>query len=213
MDKKNCSGKALYFFLIIMAFFLAGCRSNSFPFCLKGDNSTFPSPSTSTAKEQDDSYLIGPEDILEISVWKDPELSKQVVVRPDGKISFPLIGEVQAGDHSVEWLEEEIKKLINEYVPDAMVSVTIIQINRMKIYVLGKVARAGEYKIGRKLNVMQALSLAGGLSTFADADSILILRTEKGSQIKIPFDYEEVKKGKNLEQNIILETGDVVVVP
>ena len=194
MDKKNCCLKDLYFFLLIMAFF-------------------FTSPLTFATSEQDGPYLIGPEDILEISVWKDPDLTKQVVVRPDGRISFPLIGEVEAGDHSVEWLEKEIKKRIKEYVPDARVCVSVIQINSIKIYVTGKVARPGEYRIGKKLNVIQAISLAGGISTFADANSILILRTENSSQNKIPFNYDKVKKGENLEQNIILETGDVVVVP
>ena len=194
LHEKNCCGKDLCFFLLIMTFFIT-------------------IPPTLTAKEQDGPYLIGPEDILEISVWKDPDLTKQVVVRPDGKISFPLIGELEAGSHSVEWLQKEIKKRINEYVPDAMVSVTVIQINSIKIYVIGKVGRPGEYRIGRNINVMQALSLAGGLSTFADADSILILRTQKEAQIRIRFKYKEIKKGVDLEQNIVLETGDVVVVP
>lgn len=158
-------------------------------------------------------YRIGPEDVLEISVWKDESLTRQVVVRPDGMISFPLIGEVKAGGHSVEWLEKEIKKRVNKYVPDATLNVTVIQINSIKIYVTGKVARPGEYRIGRKINIMQALTLAGGINAFADANSILVLRTEKSSQIRIPFRYKEVERGENLEQNIVLKTGDVVVVP
>jgi len=194
LDKKGHCKKKLYLFLIIFFFSL-------------------PGPSTLTAKEKDASYLIGTEDILEISVWKDPELTKQVVVRPDGRISFPLIGEVEAGGHTVKSLEDELKKKISEYVPDAMLTVMVIQVNSIKIYVTGKVARPGEYRLGRAINVMQALSLAGGLSAFADADSILILRSEKSSQNKIPFNYKEVKKGGKLEQNIMLETGDVIVVP
>ena len=165
------------------------------------------------AGEPHKAYRIGPEDVLEISVWKDESLTRQVVVRPDGRISFPLIGEVDAGGHSIEWLEKEIKQRINEYVPDATLSVTVIQINSIKIYVIGKVARPGEYRIGRKINLMQALSLAGGLAPFADENNILVLRTEKSSQIRIPFRYKEVERGENLEQNIVLETGDVVVVP
>lgn len=193
MDKKGHCRKNLFLFLIIIFFSLL-------------------SPSNLTAKE-DAAYLIGPEDVLEISVWKDPELTKQVIVRPDGRISFPLIGEVEAGGHTVKFLEDKLKKQISEYIPDAMLTVIVIQVNSIKIYVVGKVARPGEYRIGRKINVMQALSLAGGLSAFADANSILILRSEKGSQIRIPFRYKEVKKGQKLEQNIILETGDVIVVP
>ncbi len=193
MDKKGLCRKNLFLFFIIFFFSLV-------------------SPSNLTAKE-DVSYLIGPEDVLEISVWKDPELTKQVIVRPDGRISFPLIGEVEAGGHTVKFLEDKLKKQISEYIPDAMLTVIVIQVNSIKIYVVGKVARPGEYRIGRAINVMQALSLAGGLSPFADANSILILRSEKGSQNKIPFNYKELKKGEKLEQNIILETGDVIVVP
>ena len=194
MDNKGCCKINLYLLLIIIFF-------------------SFHVPSILSAKEKDAAYLIGPEDILEISVWKDIDLTKQVVVRPDGRISFPLIGEVMAGGRAVKDLEESLKKKISEYIPDAMVTVMVIQVNSIKIYVVGKVARPGEYRIGRAINVMQALSLAGGLSAFADANSILILRTQKEAQIRIPFKYKEVKKGENLEQNIVLETGDVIVVP
>ncbi len=194
MDNNGHCKKNLFLFFIIIFFSLL-------------------SPSNLTAKEKDASYLIGPEDVLEISVWKDPELTKQVIVRPDGRISFPLIGEVEAGGHTVKSLEDKLKKKISEYIPDAMLTVIVIQVNSIKVYVVGKVARPGEYRIGCAINIMQALSLAGGLSAFADANSILILRSEKGSQNKIPFNYKEVKKGKKLEQNIILKTGDVIVVP
>jgi polysaccharide export outer membrane protein len=193
LDNKGRYKKNLYLFFIIIFFSFAG-------------------PSTLSA-EEDTPYIIGPEDILEISVWKDPELTKQIIVRPDGKISFPLIGEIKAGGQTVKSLEKELKKRLSEYIPDAMVTVMVIQVNSIKIYVIGKVGRSGEYTIGRSINVMQALSLAGGLSTFADADSIVILRREKGSQIKIPFNYKEVKKGINLEQNILLQGGDILVVP
>lgn len=161
----------------------------------------------------EDRYLIGPEDVLEVSVWKESELTKLVVVRPDGRMSFPLIGEIQAGGRTVEWLQNEIKSRLEGFMSEAVVSVTVQQVNSMRIYVIGTVLRPGEFKIGRNIHVMQALSLAGGLAPFADADSIVILRTENGKQIKIGFNYEEVKLGKKLEQNIFLKTGDVVVVP
>ena len=170
------------------------------------------SASTLSADEKDGPYLIGPEDVLEISVWKDPDLTRQVVVRPDGQISFPLIGEVEAGGCSVEILEKKLKKRISEYVPDAVVTVMIVQINSVKIYVVGKVVRPGEYKIGRKINVMQALAMAGGMTSFADENGIVILRWNNGEQMKIPFNYGRVKKGKNLEQNIWLQDGDVISV-
>ena len=194
MNNKGYWERSLYLFFIIIFFSLT-------------------TPSTLAAKQTDTPYLIGPEDIIEISVWKDPELTKQVIVTPDGMISFPLIGELEAGGHTVKFLEDELKKKISEYIPDVVLNVRVIQVNSLKVYVIGKVARPGEYRIGRRINVLQALSLAGGLTPYADADSIIVLRSEKGSQIKIPFNYKEVKKGKKLEQNITLEAGDVIVVP
>ncbi len=172
----------------------------------------FMSASTLAAAAKDGQYLIGPEDILEISVWKDMDLTKQVVVRPDGKVSFPLIGEVEAGGHSIAWLQDQITLRIHDYVPDAVVTVMVIQINSMKIYVVGKIARPGEYKIGRRINVMQALALSGGLNPFANEDGILILRGSNKDQAKISFNYSQVKKGKAIEQNIWLKDGDVIVV-
>jgi len=169
-------------------------------------------PLTINATEQDGIFVIGPEDILEISVWKDPDLTKQLIVRPDGRISFPLIGEIEAGGQKVKWLQEHIMKRIREYIPDAMVTVMVAQINSMKIYVVGKVVRPGEYRIGRKINVMQTLALAGGLSPFADEDNILILRQDNKESKKLSFNYNKVKKGKEIEQNIWLKNGDVVVI-
>ncbi|MCD6570716.1 MAG: polysaccharide biosynthesis/export family protein [Deltaproteobacteria bacterium] len=195
MNNKNHCRKKVYLCLMIVGILLFGTSA------LSADKG-----------QKDDPYLIGPEDILEISVWKDPDLTRQVVVRPDGKVSFPLIGEVEAGGHSVVWLEKEVKKRINEYIPDAVVTVMVTQINSMKIYVVGKVARPGEYRIGKKINVMQALALAGGLTPFADGDDIVILRYDNEKQIKIPFNYDKVKKGKKVEQNIWLKDGDVIVV-
>lgn len=158
-------------------------------------------------------YLLGPEDVLEISVWKDEALTKQVVVRPDGKISFPLVGDVQASGRTAKQLQEELAKKISEYVPDPVLTVMVLEVNNLKVYVLGKVARPGEYKVGRPINVMQALSMAGGLTPFADSEDIVILRNNNGKQEKIKFDYGKVSKGKALEQNIYLRSGDVIVVP
>ncbi|MBU0993176.1 MAG: polysaccharide export protein [Proteobacteria bacterium] len=167
----------------------------------------------SSAYELHKDYLIGPEDILEISVWKDKDLTQKVGVRPDGKISFPLIGDVAVAGHTVEWVKDEIAKKVREYVPDAVVSVMMLQIKGMQIFIVGKVENPGGSNTIRKINVMQALGYSGGLTKFADEDDIIILRTVNGKQIKIPFDYSEVKKGQNLEQNIWLMDGDVIVVP
>jgi len=165
------------------------------------------------ASEQNMPYIIGPEDILEIMVWRDPDLTKKVIVRPDGKISFPLIGEVEAGGHTVAWLQEEIRKRIDEYVPGAVVTVMVLDIKGNTFFVVGKVGKPGAHKIGRRINIMQALAKAGGLTPFANESGILILRYTDEGQTKISFDYGEVKKGKNIGQNIWLRDGDVVVVP
>ncbi len=173
----------------------------------------FLNPPVYGQDETGDAYLIGPEDILEISVWRDDDLTKKVIVRPDGKISFPLIGEVPAGGHSVQWLREEIRRRISDYVPDAVVTVMVLQVNGMKVFVVGKVNKPGASPLGRRTNVMQALAMAGGLTPFANENDILVLReSQQAAQEVIRFNYSEVKKGENIEQNIWLRDGDVIVV-
>ncbi|MDL1956554.1 MAG: polysaccharide export protein [Candidatus Desulfofervidus auxilii] len=162
---------------------------------------------------QSSSFVLGPEDVLEISVWKDEALTKQVIVRPDGKINFPLVGEIQAAGKTVEEVKKEITEKLKEYISDPVVTVMLIGINSYKIYIVGKVNKPGAYTLGRRINVMQALAMAGGFSPFADLDNISILRQEGGKQIRIKFDYKAVSKGKKLEQNIFLKSGDVIVVP
>jgi len=166
-----------------------------------------------TERGEQGGFVLGPEDVLEISVWKDETLTKQVVIRPDGKISFPLIGEIQAAGRTVEDLRKEIIEKLSEFISDPVVTVMVIGINSYKIYVIGKVNKPGAYTVGRPVNVMQALSMAGGFSPFADLDNISILREQNGKQIRIKFNYKEVAKGKHLEENILLKRGDVIVVP
>jgi len=158
-------------------------------------------------------YLLGPEDTLEISVWKEPDLTKQLVVRPDGKITYPLIGEVQAAGRTVKQLQEEILKRLEKYVTDAHVTVILLKAQNYKIYVTGKVSKPGDFVIGKPVNVMQAISMAGGLTPFASPGSIMVLRSMGGKEEVFPFNYKEVVKGQFLEQNRTLLPGDVVVVP
>jgi polysaccharide export outer membrane protein len=158
-------------------------------------------------------FLLGPADVLEISVWKDENLTKQVVVRPDGKVSFPLIGDIVAQGRTVEELRQAVAEKIKNYVPDAPVTVILLQLGSTKVYVVGKVHKSGMYPMGNKLTVLQLLAMAGGMTTFADEDDILILRTENGEQKTIQFDYKEVSSGKNLDQNVVLKPGDTIVVP
>ena len=158
-------------------------------------------------------YHMGPGDVIEISVWKDPELSRNLVVPPDGIISFPLIGSINATHLTVNELRKIVTQKLSEFIPEATVTVMLIEINSLKAYVIGKVNNPGEFDIDMDTNVMQILAKAGGLNPFASAGNIKILRQKDNKIIKLPFNYGEVEKGKNLEQNVTLRSGDVVVVP
>jgi polysaccharide biosynthesis/export protein len=160
-----------------------------------------------------DDYIIGVGDVLFVSVWKDPALTQSVPVRPDGRISFPLIGEIQAGGRSVVQLKEEMESKISRYVPDPVLTIGIQEIRSMFIYVLGRVNSPGRFAIHGNVDVLQALSMAGGCNPFAASNRIQVFR-KVGDQTRImPFNYNRVASGRNLEQNITLERGDVIVVP
>ena len=173
----------------------------------------FVVPLCASALAQESTYKIGPGDILEISVWKDESLSREIIVPPDGVISFPLIEDIDVTSLTVTNLREIITKKLEEYVTDATVTVMLLKADSLMTYVIGKVNKPGQFRINLETNVMQALSMASGLNPFADSDKIIILRQQNGKNIKIPFNYDEVKKGVNLDQNILLKRGDVVVVP
>lgn len=161
----------------------------------------------------DGSYLLGPEDMVKISVWKDEHLTQEVVVRPDGMISFPLVGDISAAGRTIEDVRLELVKRLNKFVPNPHVSVLATKILSYKIYVIGRVNKPGEFLVGHYTDVLQALSLAGGLTPFAAENDIRIMRRDRGEQRVFQFRYGDVRKGKDLGQNIILERGDVVVVP
>lgn len=163
-------------------------------------------------------YEIGPEDLLEISVWKEKDLQREVLVRPDGWLTFPLVGNIRAKGRTAQHLQEEITDRLRRYIPDPVVTVSVKKVAGYKIYVIGKVNKPGEFVVGRYVDVLQALTLAGGLTPFAAEDDIRVVRKEEreNGEIKetvLRFDYTEVKRGRRLEQNINLKTGDVVVVP
>ena len=159
-------------------------------------------------------YIIGPGDVLDISVWKVEELTKQVTVLPDGKIAFPLVKQVMAAGKTVEELSRELETRLARFVPDVNLSVLVQQVNSMMIYVIGRVNNPGRFVLNSKIDVMQALSLAGGLNPFAEGGKIKVFRKQPdGSTEIIRFDYDDVVKGKNLGQNIVLNRGDVIVVP
>jgi polysaccharide export outer membrane protein len=158
-------------------------------------------------------YRVGAEDVLEISVWREEDLKKEALVRPDGGISYPLIGEVQAAGKTVLEIQEEISKRIEKFIPDPAVSVAILKVGSQRVYVIGKVNKPGDFPVGRYVDVLQALSMAGGLTPFADANDIRVMRREGERQVVLPFEYSRVVRGQKLEQNLQLRAGDVVVVP
>jgi polysaccharide export outer membrane protein len=160
-----------------------------------------------------DGYLLQPGDMLEISVWKEPDLQREVLVHPDGAISFPLVGTVMVKDRTVQDVNKLLATRLEKFIPDPVVTVNIKQMSGNRIYVVGKVLKPGEFLSNRNVDVMQAIGMAGGLNPFAEGGEILILRRVNGEQRSIPFDYDSVVEGKNLTQNILLEPGDVVVVP
>lgn len=163
--------------------------------------------------EVDSGYQIGPEDILEISVWKEEGLKKEALVRPDGGLSFPLIGEIQAAGKTAGQLKKEIAQRLEKFIPDPVVSIALLRVIGNKIYVIGKVNNPGEFPAGRYVDVLQALSMAKGLTPFASENGIKIMRKEGGKDVVFPFRYSDVKNGEDLGQNIQLKGGDVVVVP
>lgn len=166
------------------------------------------------ATPKGDEYIIGPGDVLDISLWRDDALTRpQVVVLADGKISFPLVGEVVAAGKTVAELKKDISSKLVDYVPEPVLSIEVKQANSMLVYVIGRVNNQNRFPVNANITVLQALSIAGGLNIFASRNKIKIFRQEGGRTLILPFKYDEVVEGKNIEQNITLKRGDVIVVP
>ncbi len=170
--------------------------------------------SVPTTQPHDDGFVIGNGDVLAISVWKQPDLSRSIPVRSDGKISLPLIGEVQATGQTPLKLEEDITHRLQPYVNEPEVTVIVEQINSEKFNILGKVAKPGSYSLVNPTTVLDAIALAGGCRDFAKQKSIYVLRRHPdGTDLRLPFNYQDVIKGKNTAQNIELQPHDTVIVP
>lgn len=167
----------------------------------------------SSLASDEEGYLIGPGDVLDISVWKDEALTRSCVVRPDGFISFPLIGDVRASGRTASQIKADMEKKLDRYVPGATLSLEVKQVNSLIIYVIGKVNNPGRFILNVDANVLQALAIAGGLNIFANRNKIKILRHGSNETTIFPFEYDDVVEGKRLEQNIYLKRGDVVVIP
>ena len=160
-----------------------------------------------------DGYRVQPGDILTISVWKERDLQGEILVRPDGGVSFPLAGDVSADGKTTQELTDALAAKLKRSFPDPVVTVSVKQIGGNRVYVLGKVNRPGEFMFSKPVDVMQALALAGGATPFAEVNDIRILRREGGVLRSLSFRYAEVERGKELAQNVLLLSGDTVVVP
>jgi polysaccharide export outer membrane protein len=214
---------------VLLGAVLAGCQTQTRPI-VKDITYDLPDEQTNSDSSTDQlspemrgksiesvihpAYRIGAEDVLHISVWKEQDLDREVLVRPDGGISFPLAGNLEAAGKTTQELTTELTRRIQRYIPEAVVTVTVKTVSGYDIFVVGKVQNPGQFTIGRYVDVLQALTLAGGLTPFASENNIKIQRRSKdGRVIVFPFEYSQVKKGNKLEQNIILQSGDTVVVP
>ena len=171
------------------------------------------SAASSKAATQDPNYIIGAQDVLDISVWKEPEVSRVVPVRPDGKISLPLLNDVQAAGLTPSQLAAQLTVSLNKYVTSPQVTVIVATINSQRVYIIGEVLRPGAFPMLPGMNVLQGLSSAGGFTQFAKTKSIYVLRMENGKQQKYPVNYKEVVSGKHPDQDILLKAGDTIVVP
>ncbi|MBN2062863.1 MAG: polysaccharide biosynthesis/export family protein [Deltaproteobacteria bacterium] len=181
--------------------------------------SVIPIFSQETVSDQEqptlpDDYTIGLEDVLRIDVWKEPDLSVQeVMVRPDGKISIPLVSDIQASGLTPVQLKKRIEEELKEFVSSPTVTVVVLKIGSRYVSIVGQVAKPGVYYLGSPMTVLELLARAGGCLEYADKDEIVIVRKSRNGTRHFEFNYKDVAKGKNLQQNIVLENGDVVVVP
>jgi polysaccharide export outer membrane protein len=177
-----------------------------------GDGANGAPPATAS-KPHDDTFVIGNDDVLAINVWKEPDISRSIPVRSDGKISLPLVGEVQAAGQTPAALEKEIAGKLKNYISEPEVTVMVQQVNSQKFNILGQVVRPGAYVIANSPTVLDAIALAGGFRDFAKQKSIYVLRQTATGETRLSFNYKEVVQGKNMAQNVKLQPRDTIIVP
>jgi polysaccharide export outer membrane protein len=171
------------------------------------------SPAVATGTPIPTDYVIGPDDVLGVLFWREPEISGDVTVRPDGMITIPLLKDIQAAGLRPDQLGERIQKASEQYISQPNVTVVVRQIRSRNAFITGQVARPGPYPIVGQMTVLQLIAIAGGIGEFADAKNITITRSQNGKTAVLPFNYKDVSRGKNVHQNIALRPGDTVVVP
>jgi polysaccharide export outer membrane protein len=158
-------------------------------------------------------YVIGPDDMLAIVFWREKDMSSDVQVRSDGKITLPLLNDIQAAGLTPDQLREEVTKAANKFVEEPTVTIIVKAMNSRKVFVTGQVLKPGQFVLVAPTTVMQLIAMAGGLQEYADKSNIVVLRTEGDQQVAHRFNYEDIMKRKNLKQNIVLKPGDTVIVP
>ncbi len=172
-----------------------------------------PPPNLPASAALPDGYVIGPDDVLTVVFWRDKEMSAEVVVRPDGRISLPLINDVVAAGLSPDQLRVQLEQAASKYIAEPNAAVVVKTINSRKVYITGNVLKPGTYPLNGEMSVLQLIAVAGGLQEYADSKKIVVMRKEEGKDRHFPFNYKDVIKQKNLQQNISLKPGDTVVVP
>lgn len=213
MTTKACGGWLQRMAVLLVSVVLIGT--------LVGSASAQAAPATAPAhdsatsgdKPHDDTFVIGNDDVLAINVWKEPDISRSIPVRSDGKISLPLVGEVQAAGLTPLKLEKDIAERLKSYISEPEVTVMVQQVNSQKFNILGQVNKPGSYVIANSPTVLDALALAGGFRDFAKKKSIYVLRHGPGGEVRLAFNYKDVSQGKNMEQNVKLQPGDTIIVP
>ena len=205
MKANNFNKILTFFYPVVLLLFIASCSNVDYQ-VIDNDEKVL------SELQQNKPFVLGCGEAIKVTVWRHEEASTDAVIAPDGKISLPLIGEVTAAGLTVDELKDELNKRYRDFINEPHVTVTIREINSLKIYVVGEVIRPGELKLNSTTDVLQAISLAGGFTIYANRSNIKIIRKEGDKKIKINFNYNEVVRGKNLAQNIPLKAGDVIVV-
>jgi polysaccharide export outer membrane protein len=170
-------------------------------------------PAFNEGNRGEDEFIIGPEDDLEIMVWKSPELTRRLLVRPDGKISFPFIGDVQASGLTTSKLKEAISLRLKEYIAEPEVSVNVLVVNSYYFYIMGEISKPGKYPLRGRVTLLQAITLAGGFTAFASKNRLSIFRKEGQIEKKIPIRFDDIIYSESAEKNLVLRSGDTIVVP
>ena len=213
MFKRRHTRNSIYSTVLVWAFvcFLVSVAPLGRPDALASDEAPLASATDPVTKE--DNYIIGAGDVLEVLVWKEPDLSRTVHVRPDGRISLPLIDDIKASGSTTVALKERITSAFADYIDSPAVYVMLQENRSKKIYIIGMVASPGEYLLERPITVLQAIAAAGGFKEWAKKEDIVIFRHGESAQTRVEFNYERVVSGKEVEQNIVLKPDDVIIVP